>query len=171
MTEPKITDETSYQTALRTLERLWDAPPGSDDEAAADRLAAEIARYEEAASPVGPVTPRDVVEFHLHARGQGARKELADLLGSPSRVSDVLCGKRGLSDAMKRALHRAWHIPYELLIEGAIDDPPLLAAAEGSKFEELGREVRLLRERQERMAERIETLVALVAKSERRATP
>lgn len=171
MNSMTIRDETTYQAALTDLERLWDAPAGSDDEARADRLAAEVARYEERTHPAGPVTPRDIVELHLSARGEGARKELAELLGSPSRVSDVLSGKRGLSDAMKRALHRAWHIPYELLIEGAIDDAPVTPANAASEVETLGHEIRALRERQERMAERIETLVTLLSKPDRVATP
>ncbi|CAN5725598.1 hypothetical protein BH11ARM2_BH11ARM2_22780 [soil metagenome] len=107
----------AYEAAMAEMGRLWGAPEGSEEAENRDLLAAAIARYEEIAYPSGPVTPLDVVRFHLEARGREGRKELDSLLGGSSRTSEILKGKRRLSQKMIVALHRAWSIPYELLLE------------------------------------------------------
>jgi HTH-type transcriptional regulator/antitoxin HigA len=43
--------------------------------------------------------------------------DLARLLGSRSRASEILAGRRGLTMEQARRLHAEWHIPAEALIQ------------------------------------------------------
>jgi HTH-type transcriptional regulator/antitoxin HigA len=45
-----------------------------------------------------------------------SRADLVPLLGTPSRVSEVMNGKRDLSMSMVRKLRDRFHIPADLLI-------------------------------------------------------
>jgi HTH-type transcriptional regulator / antitoxin HigA len=45
--------------------------------------------------------------------------DLARLLGSRSRASEILAGRRRLTMEQARRLHEAWHIPAEALIQPA----------------------------------------------------
>ena len=57
------------------------------------------------------------------------RADLAPLLGTPSRVSEVLGGKRDLSLTMVRRLRERFHIPADILIERSATRPRKRLAA------------------------------------------
>jgi len=80
------TDE-DHEAALKEIERLWDAAPGSDDEARLDALATLVERYEAVHHPIPPVSPLEVLKFMMAQNGR-AQADLAKLLGSKSRASD-----------------------------------------------------------------------------------
>jgi HTH-type transcriptional regulator / antitoxin HigA len=42
--------------------------------------------------------------------------QLAEIIGTKPRVSEVLHGKLGLSVAMIRAFHEEWLVPYDVLV-------------------------------------------------------
>ncbi len=46
-----------------------------------------------------------------------SQTDLAKLLGSRSRASEILSGKRGLTMEQAYRLHRDWHIPAEALLQ------------------------------------------------------
>ena len=53
-----IADQESYALALERIERLWDAPPGSDAEHELEALATFVDAYERRAFPILPPDPR-----------------------------------------------------------------------------------------------------------------
>ncbi len=72
-------------------------------------------------APLNALSPRDAILFRMEQQGLTPR-DLVPYLGSPSRVSEILSGKRGLSISMIRALHQGLQIPADSLI-GEPDRP------------------------------------------------
>jgi HTH-type transcriptional regulator/antitoxin HigA len=62
-----------------------------------------------------PPDPIDALKFRMEQLGL-SRKDLEPLIGTRTRVAEVLNRKRGLSIAMIRRLHAALGIPAEVLI-------------------------------------------------------
>jgi HTH-type transcriptional regulator/antitoxin HigA len=89
------------------------------------RKAADIARlraqalllkeYEESCWPVKPVSPAEVIRYAMEQHGLNSA-DMVPILGTRSRVSEVLSGKRPLTVAMIRRLHARLGLPAELLI-------------------------------------------------------
>ncbi len=111
---PIRTDE-DHESALREIERLWDAAPGSEDEDRLDILATLVDRYERARWPIAPAAPLDVLKFMMEQNGR-TQADLGHLLGSRSRASEILTGKRDLNLDQIRLLAREWHIPAGALV-------------------------------------------------------
>ena len=113
-----ITSDTDYQARLADLDALIDADPqpGSDAFSHMQLLGLVIADYESRTLPLPEeMDPVEAIAYALEQKGL-TRKALEPLLGSASRVSEVMNRKRGLSKEMIRALHAALHIPLELLL-------------------------------------------------------
>ena len=90
----------------------------SNDPADLARLAAQarlVEAYERARWPRRPPSLPDLLTYLMEQHGL-SRADLVPLLGTPSRVSEVLNGKRGLSMSMVRKLRDRFHIPADLLI-------------------------------------------------------
>lgn len=104
-----------HAKALKEIERLWDAKPGTREHDRLDVLATLVDAYERKNAPIGPPDPIDAVLFALEQRGL-TRKDLEKFLGSRGRVSEVLGHVRPLSIAMIRALHRELRVPLEVLV-------------------------------------------------------
>jgi HTH-type transcriptional regulator/antitoxin HigA len=114
MIEP-IVDSASHQKALRRIERLWDAKPGSRDERELDALATLVDAYERRAFPIHPLNPVDAIKQRCEALGL-TRRQLEPLIGSRARVSEILSGRRSLTLSMIRRINRELGIPAEILI-------------------------------------------------------
>jgi HTH-type transcriptional regulator/antitoxin HigA len=114
MIEP-VVDESSHQKALRRIERLWDAKPGSREERELDALATLVDAYERRAFPIEPLSAVEAITARCEQLGW-SRKELEPFIGSRARVSEVLTGRRPLTLPMIRGIHRAMSIPAEILI-------------------------------------------------------
>jgi HTH-type transcriptional regulator/antitoxin HigA len=80
-----------------------------------DVLATLVEAYDDRHHPVPNVDPIDVLEFAIQDMGR-SQVELAELLGSRPRASDVLSRKRRLTVDMIAKISAAWHIPAEALI-------------------------------------------------------
>lgn len=110
-----------YRTALSEARGLIRAHPAPGTEGA-DRLellALLISKYEKEHFPVGKPTPLEAIEFRMEQRGL-AKRDLVPYLGSASRVSEVLSGKRALTLRMIRALHEGLGIPADVLLRADI---------------------------------------------------
>ncbi|MDQ2644734.1 MAG: helix-turn-helix domain-containing protein [Myxococcota bacterium] len=114
MIEP-IADSTAHQKALRRIEKLWDAKPGSREERELDALATLVDAYERRTFVIEPLSPVEAIKVRCEQLGW-SRKELEPLIGSRARVSEVLTGKRPLTLPMIRSIHRAMAIPADILI-------------------------------------------------------
>ena len=100
--------------ARALVDRLWD----SDDPADIARLAAQarlIAAYEEGQRPRRPASTADLIRHLMEQHGL-TRADMVPILGTPSRVSEVLRGKKGLSMAMVQRLRARFHVPADLLL-------------------------------------------------------
>jgi HTH-type transcriptional regulator/antitoxin HigA len=74
-----------------------------------------IAKYEDDAYPLAEPTPRDAIRFRMEQLGK-KQKDLAALVGTASRASEILAGKRGLTMESARRLHEEWGIPAAVLL-------------------------------------------------------
>ena len=114
MIEP-ITDQESHLRALRRIEEIWSAEPGSPEERELDALATLVDVYERKRFPILPLDPVLAIKTRCEQLGW-TRKDLEPLLGSRARVSEVLGGKRALTLPMIRKVHASMQIPADVLI-------------------------------------------------------
>lgn len=116
-----------YADALGHLHRLLDMDPQPGSETADDveLQALLIATYErDTFERLAAPTPIEAIRFRMEQLGL-AQKDLTRYLGSASRASEVLSGKRPLTLPMIRALSTGLDIPAGVLIaENLADDPP-----------------------------------------------
>ena len=109
-----IRSEADHVAALAEIDRLFAAAPGSPEADRLEVLAVLVAEYERAHGTGIPAHPIEVLTVAMKAQGR-TQAELAELLGSRSRASEVLGRRRQLSAAMIEKLARAWAIPAALL--------------------------------------------------------
>jgi HTH-type transcriptional regulator / antitoxin HigA len=112
-----IRTEADYAAAIAEIERLWNAEPGTDDGDKLDILATLVEKYENEHWPVDAsrIDPVDLLNYLVTDAGH-TQAELADLLGSRSRASEVLNRKRALTVEMIHRISTEWKVPAELLI-------------------------------------------------------
>jgi HTH-type transcriptional regulator/antitoxin HigA len=110
-----IRTERDYERALREVERLMDAKPGTADEDRLDVLATLVDAYEGKHFPIDPPDPIEAIRFRLEQQGLDP-SALVGVIGGRSRVYEVMKGKRALSLEMIRRLHERFGIPAEVLI-------------------------------------------------------
>ncbi len=110
-----IRSEADYRVALAELERLWGAKSGTPKGDRLDVLATLIDAYEAEHYPMDPPDPIEAIKFRMEQQGL-TRKDLEPLIGTRTRVAEVLNGKRSLSIAMIRRLHERLGISAEVLI-------------------------------------------------------
>lgn len=110
-----IRNDEDHAAALAEIERLWGAAPGTPESDALEVLATLVDRYEDQRFPLPDADPVEVIEVYM-ANHDLSRKDLARVLGSESRASEILARRRGLSIEHIRRIHSAWKIPAQLLI-------------------------------------------------------
>ncbi len=109
-----IENDGDHAEAKAFIEKLM----GSDDAADQARMAAQarlIEAYERARWPRPTPSLPDLLAYLMEQHGL-SRADLVPLLGTPSRVSEVLNGKRELSMSMVRKLRERFRISADLLI-------------------------------------------------------
>lgn len=110
-----IRTEADYRQALIEVERLWGARSGTPEGDRLDVLATLIDAYEVAHYPMDPPDPIEAIKFRMEQQGL-SRKDLEPLIGTRTRVAEVLNRKRNLSIDMIRRLHDRLGISAEVLI-------------------------------------------------------
>jgi HTH-type transcriptional regulator/antitoxin HigA len=114
--KPKIIKtEAEYEQALARLDVIFDAEPDTPEGDEAELLTTLIEMYEEKVYPMGMPSPLEAIKFRMQQSGMKA-KDLIPYLGSASKVSEVLSGKRSLSLSMIRNLVKLG-IPAEVLLQ------------------------------------------------------
>ena len=111
------------------VDQLWN----SNDPADVARLEAQarlVAAYEEMKWPRRPPSVADLIRHLMDQHGL-TRADLIPLLGTPSRVSEVLRGKKGLSMAMVQRLRARFRVPADLLLPPPKKSPPAFHEASG----------------------------------------
>ena len=110
-----IRTEEDYQTALKEIEKLWGAEPGTPEGDRCEVLFTLVEAYEDEHYEILPPDPVEAIKYYLESRGL-ERRDLEPYLGSSGRVSEVLSYKRPLTLHMIRKLHTGLGIPAEVLI-------------------------------------------------------
>src|SRR5499427_700272 len=110
-----IRTEADYEAALAEVERLWGAKAGTPRGDRLDVLATLIDAYENEHYPMDPPDPIEAIKFRMEQQGL-SRRDLEGIIGTRTRIAEVLNRKRGLSIAMIRRLHERLGISAEVLI-------------------------------------------------------
>src|ERR1700757_2821538 len=116
-----IDSDEELSRARALVDRLWD----SENPVDIARLRAQarlIAAYEESKWPRRPSSTAELIRHLMDQHGL-TRADMIPILGTPSRVSEVLRGKKGLSVAMVQRLRGRFRVPADLLL------PPLRKTA------------------------------------------
>jgi HTH-type transcriptional regulator / antitoxin HigA len=110
-----IRTKADYRKAMAAIERLWGAKSGTPEGDRLDVLATLIDAYETEHYPMDPPDPIEAIKFRMEQQGL-SRKDLEPIIGTRTRVAEVLNGKRSLSISMIRRLHAQLGISAEVLI-------------------------------------------------------
>jgi HTH-type transcriptional regulator/antitoxin HigA len=114
---PIRTDE-DHRAALAEIEACWGAPEGSEEVDKLEVLVALVELYEAKRWPVETdetFDPIDVLHYAIEELGH-TQPELAELLGSRSRASEILSRRRALTVDMIHKISETWKIPADLLV-------------------------------------------------------
>ena len=110
-----IRSRRDYEAAIKAVERLWGAKAGTRDGDRLDVLATLIDSYEAEHYPMDPPDPVEAIKFRMEQQGL-TRRDLEEIIGTRTRIAEILNCKRGLSIAMIRRLHERLGISAEVLI-------------------------------------------------------
>ena len=113
-----IRNASDHNAALREIERLWSAPQGTPKGDRLDVLVALVESYERAHFPVDSPDPLAAIRFRLEQAGLGPGA-LIGVIGSRTRVYEVLRGDRPLTLPMIQRLYDRFGIPAQVLIRPA----------------------------------------------------
>ncbi len=111
-----IRNEKDYQKALERLEEIFDSKKGTEQGDELEILSILIDRFENENFPIGMPDPIEAIKFRMEQMGM-KQKDLAEVVGFKSRVSEILNKKRKLTLDMIRKLNTTLHIPTEVLIQ------------------------------------------------------
>jgi len=109
-----IDSDAELARARALVDRLWDSETPAD----IARLQAQarlIAAYEETKWPRRPPSTAELIRHLMDQHGL-TRADMVAILGTPSRVSEVLAGKKELSMAMVQRLRARFRVPADVLI-------------------------------------------------------
>lgn len=111
-----IKNEKDYQNALDRLEVIFEAKKETQQGDELEILSILIDNYENENFPIGMPDPIEAIKFRMEQMGMN-QKDLAEIIGFKSRVSEILNKKRKLTLDMIRKLNTTLHIPTEVLIQ------------------------------------------------------
>jgi HTH-type transcriptional regulator / antitoxin HigA len=112
-----IRNDEDHAAALREIEKLWGAAPGTEAGDKLDILATLVEKYEDGRWPdIDASDPIDLLNYAIEELGH-SQAELADLLGSRSRASELLNRRLPLTVEMIHKISEAWKIPADLLVK------------------------------------------------------
>ena len=110
-----------HERAMARVSELMDLDPveGTPESDEMELLFLVIGHYEKKHFPRGPVDPIEVIKFMMDQQ-RLKKKDLIPYIGSASKVTEVLNGKRNLSLGMIRRLSEGLGIPASTLIQDVV---------------------------------------------------
>lgn len=111
-----IRTETDYQNALERLEIIFDSKKGTEEGDELEILSILIDNYENENFPIELPDPISAIKFRMEQLGM-KQKDLVEMVGFKSRVSEIMNNKRKLTLDMIRKLNANLNIPTEVLIQ------------------------------------------------------
>lgn len=109
-----IKNEQDYANTLSLIENLMSAKPNTPQMDELEVLTTLVEAYEEQCYKIDAPDPIEAIKFRMEQEGL-KQKDLVAIVGSKSRVSEILNRKRKLTIEMIRNLHNQLHIPIESL--------------------------------------------------------
>ena len=110
-----VKTENDYDRALARIESLMGAAADTPEGDELDMLLLIVKAYEDKHHPIDPPDPIEAILFRMDQMGLN-RNDLVPLIGSKSKVSEVLNYKRPLSLNMIRKFHNELKIPSDVLL-------------------------------------------------------
>ena len=111
-----IRSEKDHRAALREIETMMSAAPGTPDFDRLEVLSTLVDVYEREHHPIPPPTPIAAIKFRMEQLGL-TRRDLAErVFGTTARTSEILGGRRELTKEMIRQLVRWLQIPADVLL-------------------------------------------------------
>ena len=107
--------DADYDAALAAIDLLMGSAPDTPEGDELEVLVTLVEAYEAERWPIEAPDPISAIEHVMEARGLRQR-DLAALIGSQPRASEVLNRRRPLTLAMIRALSGKWNLPTEVLV-------------------------------------------------------
>jgi HTH-type transcriptional regulator/antitoxin HigA len=111
-----IKTDTDHAEALKRIEAIFSAKPGTPEGDELELLVHLVEEYESTKYPINMPDPIDAILFRMDQRGLKA-VDLVPYIGNKSKVSEVLHRKRPLSLTMIRSLHNGLGIPAHVLLQ------------------------------------------------------
>ncbi len=105
-----------YEAALKEIERLFEAEPGTPQGDRLEVLTTLVEAYEDRHFAIPAPDPIEAIQYFMESRDL-SRRDLEPYLGSRARVSEILNRRRPLSLEMIRELNQGLGIPAEVLIK------------------------------------------------------
>lgn len=115
MTIRPIITRNDYEDALAFIEKNFEAKRNTKIGKMVEVLAILVEKYEDEHFPMEAPTPAEAIKFRMEQLGWD-RKDLAKIIGTPARVSEIFSGKRNLSITMVKKIHRELNVPAEILL-------------------------------------------------------
>lgn len=110
-----IKTERQYKRALVRLEQIFDARKNTRLGDELELLSLLVETYEKERYAIEAPDPIEAIKFRMEQLGV-TQKDLCNVIGLKSRVSEILNRKRKLNLDMIRKLNRALGIPAEVLV-------------------------------------------------------
>jgi HTH-type transcriptional regulator/antitoxin HigA len=110
-----IKTEQDYNTSIHRIEVLWGAKKDTPQGDELDVLVTLVESYEMRNYPIAPPDPIDAIKFRMEQMDM-TNADLVQYLGSQSRVSEILNGKRKLTLGMIKSLYKGLKIPADILL-------------------------------------------------------
>ncbi len=111
-----IKTEKEYKQALKRLEEIFDSEPATEAGDELELLSLLIDNYEKIHFPIDMPDPVEAIKFRMEQMNYKP-KDLANVIGFRSRVTEILNKKRKLSLDMIRKISKRMHIPTDVLIQ------------------------------------------------------
>jgi HTH-type transcriptional regulator/antitoxin HigA len=110
-----IKTEQDYNTSIRRIEVLWGAKKDTPQGDELDLLVTLVESYEMKHYPIAPPDPVDAIKFRMEQMNM-TKADLVQYIGSQSRVSEILNGRRKLTLGMIKSLYKGLRIPADILL-------------------------------------------------------
>jgi len=105
-----------HEAALKRIDAIFGARPGTAEYEELDLLLHLVEEFEAVQYPIAMPDPIDALKFRMEQQGL-RQADLVPYIGNKSKVSEVLNRKRPLSLSMIRKLHNGLGIPAEVLVQ------------------------------------------------------
>lgn len=129
-----IKNKNDHEKALSRIEELMGAIPGTPEIDELEVLTALVEMYEDQHYAISAPNPIEAVKFRMEQLGL-TQKDMVPYIGTKSKVSEILNGKRQLTLVMMRSLNMNLGIPAEVLLkEPGANFPLEMKQLEWSKF-------------------------------------